>query len=365
MQSRLIPVLTAGWLCALTQAAAAEEMLNLYAWADYFPEPVLAAFEAETGIKVRYDIFDSNANLEAKLMAGSSGYDVVVPNASPHLARQVPVGLYLPLDKSRLKNYRHLDPALLKVLATSDPENRHAVPWMWGSTGLGYDRAAVLSRIPAADLDSLSLLFDPDNAQKLSDCGINVVDSANEVIPAALLYLGRPAYSTDPADLAAAREVLLKIRPYIKTVATSGYPDKLADGDLCFAFGYSGDMFNAAARAKEAGRAVDIGYSVPREGIIAWIDTLAIPADAPHPDSAYAFIDFMLAPKNAAAATNLVNYANANLDATPLVKPEVRDNPGIYPPQEMRQRLTLSPEIGPEHERLLNRIWSDFLNGGS
>jgi putrescine transport system substrate-binding protein len=346
-------------------AAAEEAVLNLYAWADYFPEPVIAAFQQNTGIKVNYDIFDSNATLETKLTAGSSGYDVVVPNASPHLARQVPIGVYQALDKARLTNYAGLDPGLLNTLAAADPGNRFSVPWMWGSTGLGYDRGAVLERIPSVNLDSLALLFDPENARKLADCGINVVDSANEVIPAALLYLDKPAYSMDPADLEAAKEVLMKIRPYIKTIATSGYPDQLADGDLCLAFGYSGDVFNAAARAKEAERNVDIRYSVPREGVIAWIDTLAIPADAPHPDSAYAFIDFMLAPENAAAATNLVNYANASAAATPLVKPEIRNNAGIYPPEDVRLRLTLSPELAPEHERALNKIWSDFRNGAS
>lgn len=363
---RTFALLVASLCLASPNSVAAEEaVLNLYAWADYFPEPVIAAFQEKTGIKVNYDFFDSNATLETKLTAGGSGYDVVVPNASPHLARQIPIGVYQALDKARLTNYGGLDPSLLSALAAADPGNRFAVPWMWGSTGLGYDRDAILKRIPSANLDSLALLFDPENARKLADCGINVVDSSNEVIPAALLYLGRPAYSTDPADLEAAKQVLMKIRPYIKTIATSGYPDQLADGDLCFAFGYSGDMYNAAARAKEAGRKVDIRYSVPREGIIAWIDTLAIPADAPHPDSAYAFIDFMLAPENAAAATNLVNYANASAAATPLVKPEIRDNAGIYPPEDVRRRLTLSPELAPEHERALNKVWSDFRNGAS
>ena len=364
---RALLMLTASGLCALAieAAHADEKILNLYAWADYFPEPVLTAFEDKTGIDVRSDIFDSNATLEAKLTAGSSGYDVVIPNASPHLARQIPIGLYQALDRSKLANYQNLDTTLLATLATADPDNRFAVPWMWGSTGLGYDRNAVLARIPEAPFDSLALLFDPANAAKLADCGINIIDSANEVVPAALMYLGRPAYSTDPADLAAAKEVLMKIRPFVKTITTSGYPDRLADGEICFVFGYSGDMFNAAARAKETGRDADIRYSVPREGIIAWIDTLAIPVDAPHADSAYAFIDFMLAPENAASATNLVNYANANSAATPLVKAEIRDNPGIYPPDEIKRHLTLSPELAPEHERALNRLWSDFVNNAS
>ncbi len=342
-------------------AGAADTDLNLYAWADYFPAPLIAEFEQATGIHVNYDVFDSNETLEAKLSVGNSGYDIVVPNASPHLARQIPAGFYQPLDMSRLGDAGNLDPAILRALATVDPGNRTALPWMWGSTGLGYERTAILKRIPDAKFDSLALLFDPKNAARLADCGINLIDLPGEVIPAALMYLGRPPYSDDPADLEAAADVIRKIRPFIRTIKTSGYPTDLADGTLCLAFGYSGDMFLAAQTAADAKSQVEIGYSIPVEGIIAWIDTLAIPRDAPHVDNAYKFLDFLLQPASAAAATNYGRYANANAAATALVDPAIRDNPGIYPPDAVRAKFALSPLMSPEYSRTLTRLWTTIL----
>ena len=344
-------------------AANAEGILNLYAWADYFPASVIEEFQKTTGIQVNYDVFDSNETLEAKLAAGHSGYDVVVPNASPHLARQIPAGFYQPLDVKRLQNYRNLDPVILKALDAVDPGNRYALPWMWGSTGLGYNRAAVLKRIPDAEFDSLSLLFDPANAARLADCGINIIDSPGEAIPAALMYLGRPPYSSDEADLEAAVAVIKKIRPFVRTIRTSGYPDDMATGETCLVFGYSGDMFMAASRALEAKTGMEIGYSIPKEGIIAWVDTLAIPKDAPHADNAHRFLDFLLRPENAAAATNTSNYANANAAATPLVTAEIRDNPGIYPPASVRAKFALSPLLPPGYDRTINRLWTEIVNG--
>lgn len=344
-------------------SANAEDVLNLYAWADYFPPSVIEEFQKTTGIQVNYDVFDSNETLEAKLAAGHSGYDVVVPNASPHLARQIPAGFYQPLDVKRLQNYQNLDSVILKALDAVDPGNHYALPWMWGSTGLGYNRAAVLKRIPDAQFDSLSLLFDPKNAARLADCGINLIDSPGEVIPAALMYLGRPPYSSDEADLEAAAAAIEKIRPFVRTIKTSGYPDDMATGETCLVFGYSGDMFLAASRALEAKTGVEIGYSIPKEGIIAWVDTLAIPKDAPHADNAYRFMDFLLLPENAAAATNVNSYANANEAATALVSAEIRDNPGIYPPAPVRAKFGLSPLLPASYDRAINRLWARIVNG--
>lgn len=361
---RLAAGLAAAILTAIAfSPARAAEVVNLYSWADYFPEDVIKAFQKETGITVKYDTFDSNEVLETKLSAGQSGYDVVVPNASPHLARQIPAHLYLPLNRSKLKNYDNLDPALLKVLAGADPGNKFAVPWMWGTTGIGYNRAAVLKRIPDAKFDTLGLLFDPANAKRLADCGIGIVDSAGELIPAALSYLGKPAYSAQQSDIDAAAAQLAAIRPYVKSFTASGQSNNLADGDMCVVFGYSGDAYIAESRAKEAGNGITIDYAMPRELMLAWIDTMAIPADAPHPGNAYKFIDFMLRAESAAAATTAYGFANGNRAGTALLAPEVRSNPSVYPPQEQVAKLELTPLLGKDYDRALQRSWTKVKSG--
>jgi putrescine transport system substrate-binding protein len=355
--------ITCVFLAAAASPLRAEETLNLYSWADYFPEATLKAFQQETGIRVIYDTFDSNEVLESKLSAGAAGYDVVVPNASPHLARQIPAKLYLDLDRSKLTQYGNLDPALLKVLATADPGNRHAVPWMWGTTGLIVNRAAILKRIPDAKFDSLGLLLDPENAEKLKDCGIAIVDSAGEMIPAALAYLGKPPFSKQQGDIDAATAALRQIVPFVKTFVTAGQSNALADGEICLAFGYSGDAYIAESRAKEAGSHVTIDYALPRELRLAWIDTLAIPADAPHPGNAYKFIDFMLRAKSAADATTAYGFASGNKAALDLLDPAVRNNPSIYPSTEVMGEVQLTPLLGSAYDRAIERDWTQVKTG--
>ncbi len=368
--ARLAAVLLAAPLMAgltaspvLTSPARAEEVVNLYSWADYFPEDVIKAFEKETGIKVKYDTFDSNEVLESKLSAGQSGYDVVIPNASPNLARQIPAHFYQPLDRAKLKNYGNLDPDLMQVLARADPGNKYAVPWMWGTTGIGYNRAAVLKRIPDAKFDSLAILLDPANAKRLADCGIGLIDSPNELIPAALAYMGKEPYSMADGDIQAGAARIAQIRPYVKSFNTGGQSNSLADGDMCIVFGYSGDAYIAESRAKEAGNGITIEYSMPREMMMAWIDTMAIPADAPHAGNAYKFIDFMLRPENAAAATKAYGFANGNKPGTALLSPAVRDNPSIYPPVEQVAKLQLEPLQTAKYQRDLRRAWTKAVTG--
>ena len=351
--------------CVLMKPAPvqAEEVVNLYSWADYFPEATIKAFEQETGIKVKYDTFDSNEVLETKLSAGASGYDVVVPNASPHLARQIPAKLYQPLDRAKLTQYGNIDPELLQVLAKADPGNTYAVPWMWGTTGLMFNRAAILKRIPDARFDSMALLLDPANAAKLKDCGIGIADSPGEIIPATLAYLGKPPYSTAQADIDAAAAALRQIIPFVKTFATAGQTNGLAEGELCLSFGFSGDAFIAENRAKEVGNGITIDYAVPRELTVAWVDTLAIPADAPHAGNAYKFIDFMLRAKSAADATTAYGFASGNKAALALLDPAIRDNPRIYPSQQSVAQMVLTPPLGATYDRAINRSWTAIKSG--
>jgi putrescine transport system substrate-binding protein len=353
--------------CALLLTAAAparaEETLNLYSWADYFPEATIKAFQRETGIRVIYDTFDSNEVLETKLSAGASGYDVVVPNASPHLARQIPAKLYRELDRSKLSQYGNLDPDLMKVLASADPGNRYAVPWMWGTTGLIYNRAAILKRIPDAQFDSLGLLLNPANAARLKDCGIAIADSAGEMIPAALAYLGKTPFSMDKGDIDVAAATIRQIVPYVKTFVTAGQSNGLAEGEICLAFGYSGDAFIAQNRAKEAGNGITIDYALPHELLLTWIDTLAIPADAPHPNNALLFINFMLRAKSAADATTAYGFSSGNKAALALLDPTIRANPRIYPPASVMGRLRLTPLLGATYDRMIERAWTEVKTG--
>ena len=340
-----------------------DKIVSLFAWADYFPDSVIQAFQKETGITVKYDTFDSNEILETRLSTGGAGYDVVVPNASPHLARQIPAGFYRVLDRSKLPHYGNLDPEVLKVLSRADPGNKFAVPWMWGMTGIGYNKAAVLKRIPDAQFDSLSLLLDPANAKRLADCGIGIVDSDGEMIPAALAYLGKQPFSGEAADIDAAVAQLQKITPYVKSFTQSGQTNNLADGEMCVVFGYSGDVYIAQTRASEAGRKVEIGFASPRELSQAWIDSLAIPKDAPHPDNAYKFIDYMLRAESAATATTEYGFASGNKAALALLDPAIRNNPSIYPPDTQMSVLQLTPLQGPAYDRALLRAWTKVKTG--
>ncbi|HTZ77389.1 MAG TPA: polyamine ABC transporter substrate-binding protein [Stellaceae bacterium] len=351
-------------MLAAGPARAEEPVLNVYNWSDYIAKDTVAKFEAETGIKVRYDVYDSNDVLEAKLSAGHSGYDVVVPSSSPYLTRMAQAKILLKLDKSKLTNYGNLDKQILASAAVADPGNTYGVPYMWGTTGIGYNVDKVKAALgDKAPVDSLKLIFDPATAKKLGGCGISLLDTAEEVFPAALAYAGRPPLSREQKDLERAADIVKAVRPSIKKFHSSQYIDDLANGDICVAFGYSGDVFQAASRAEEAKNGVHIAYTIPREGAMLWIDQMAIPADAPHPENALKFINFILRPEIAAAISNEVAYANPNAKATKLVDPEIRDNPNIYPTAEVRKRLFFDTPVTPQYERLRTRAWTRVKTG--
>ncbi len=361
----MLLVLVAAILVTVTSAGAREaKVLNIYNWSDYIAPNTVPDFEKETGISVNYDVYDSNDVLEGKLLAGDSGYDLVVPSAMPYLARQIASGVYRKIDKAALKNYGNLDPKILAAAAKADPGNQYGVPYMWGTTGFGYNRAMVDARLGGhAPVDSSALIFDPANAKKLASCGISLLDSAEDLFPAALAYLGRNPLSHDPADLARAVKVIEAIRPYIRKFSSSEYINDLANGDLCVAWGYSGDIVQARNRARQAKNGVDIVYTIPKQGAMMWIDMMAIPADAPHPGNALKFIDYILRPKVAAQITDAVDYANANRAATKLVDPRIADDPAIYPSAAVRARLFFDTPVTPQYERLRTRAWMRIKTG--
>ncbi len=358
-------LLTLGLLMLSLPATAAEEkLLNVYNWSDYIAPDTIEKFTAETGIKVNYDVYDSNETLAAKLQAGQSGYDVVFPSASPFLAQQVKAGLYQPLDRTKITNWGSLDPAILKALQTSDPGNAHAVPYMIAATGIGFNIDKLNKLLPpGTPRDSWSLLFDPAVVSKLKGCGVSLLDAPVEVFPAALAYLGKTGASQSTEDLAAAAEVVSKIRPNIRYFHSSKYINDLANGDICLAHGYVGDLVQARNRAREAGRGVDIGIVIPKEGAILGVDVAAIPVDAPHPDNAHRFIDFLLRPAIIAAITNTVGYANAVLPARPLVKKEILADPVVYPPEAVRAKEFQVPPASPDFERVRTRAWTKVKTG--
>ena len=348
----------------LIAAAAEEKRLHVYNWSDYIAPDTIANFTKETGIEVTYDVYDGNEVLEAKLLAGRSGFDIVVPSASPYMARQIAAGAYRALDKAKLPNLKDLDPRILALAATADPGNAHGVPYLWSVTGIGYN-TALLDRAlgPDAPRDRLALLFDPAYAQKLAACGIAMLDTPQEVVPAALAYFGRDPKSHAEADLAAAIALIDKVRPYVRKFHSSQYINDLATGDICIALGYSGDVMQARNRAREAESPVEIAFRVPREGAQMSIDMLGIPADAPHPDNAHAFIDYILRPEVIAAISNAVSYPNPNLAATPFVDAEIRDDPGIYPPESVKRLLYIDVPASRAYERARTRAWTRMKSG--
>lgn len=354
------------WLAfAALPARAAGPELHVYNWSDYIAPDTIADFTKETGIAVTYDVYDGNEVLEAKLLAGHSGYDIVVPTAMPYMARQIAAGAYRPLDKSKLPNLKNLDPAILALVADADPGNRYGAPYMWGVTGIGFNPALVATALgPNAPTDSLALLFDPANAEKLASCGISLLDTPEEVFPAAFSYLGIDPRSRDPADLDKAAAMLAKIRPYVRKFHSSEYINDLANGDICVALGYSGDVVQARNRAAEAKNGVEIVFRVPREGALMAVDMMGIPKDAPDPDNALAYINYILRPEVAAAITNTVSYPNPNLAATRFVKPEIRDDPGIYPPEAVRKLFHGDVPAPRDYERARTRAWNRVKAGG-
>jgi putrescine transport system substrate-binding protein len=340
----------------------AEKVLNVYNWSDYIDPTVIDDFQKETGITVKYDVFDSNEVLETKLLAGNTGYDIVVPSAS-FLERQIKAGVFQVLDRSRLPNLKNLDPEITRRIAMHDPGNDHSVNYLWGTSGVGYNEAKVLAAMPDAPVDSFRMFYDPKVVAKFKNCGVAILDAPSEVVGTVLIYLGKDANSENPEDLAAAEKVLTSIRPYIKYINSSKYIEDLANGEICLALGWSGDVLQARDRAVEAGNGVTVKYRIPREGAVMFFDMLAIPADAKHVKNAHLFIDFLMRPDVAARNSNFVNYANGNAASFSLIKEEIRNDPGIYPSEEIKPKLVPDLAESPQFTRLLTRSWTRFKTG--
>jgi putrescine transport system substrate-binding protein len=341
-------------------AAESGKVLNLYIWSDYLAPTTLPRFEKQTGIKVNAAFYDTNETLDAKLHAGGGGYDIVMPTAS-YFETQIKAGMYLPLDKSKLPNLKNMDPQLMAKVAFHDPGNAHGVIYMWGTNGIGYNEKKVKELLPDAPLDSWRMVFDPKVASKVAKCGISVLNSPAEMMRAVFSYLGKDPNSQKPDDLAQGEAVLLKIRPYIRSINSSEYIEALANGDLCVAVGYNGDVMQARDRAQDANKGIEVKYSIPQEGTILWFDMLAIPKDAPHPESAYAFINFVMMPEVIGEITNFKGYANANAVAQPLAS--VKNDPGIYPTPELMPKLTVQLADSDDQTRAITRVWEKFKTG--
>lgn len=332
-------------------------MLHVYNWADYIGHDTVARFEARTGIKVVYDTYDSDETLEAKMMAGDSGYDVVSASTD-FFSRQIKAGIYRPLDKSLLPNWHNLDPAVLAVEAQADPGNRHALPYLRHVNGFAYNVARVRERMPQAPVDSLDMLFKPEVIRHFADCGVTFLDSAEDVLQLALNYLHLDPNTSRSADYARAEQLLLAVRPYIRAFDSSEYMNGLATGEFCISMSWSGDYAISRARARAAGVDVPLAFTVPREGANESFDALLIPVDAPHPLAAHRFLNYILEPQVIAAITNDIRYANDNLAANAYVLPEILNDPTIYPSPQVQQRLYRSREVDPSLERLRTRTWT-------
>lgn len=355
---------TLGLMLGLTCAAADRaKVLNIYAWAEYFPPDVIAKFQAESGIHVNYAVLDSPETAETILSVGNSNYDLVTMNASPELAREIPKGFWKKLDQTRLPNAHNADPQIMQRLKSVDPGNQYAMPWMWGTTGLIYNPEKIKAIMPTAPLDSLDMVLKKSVAAKFAACGISMLDSWGDVLPMVARYIGQPRLSAKQADLDAVMTKLQEIQPYLRRIATAGYYQQLAEGDLCLAIGYSGDAMIARRMVAESHGNVKIDYSFAREMVPFYIDNMVIPADSPNPTGALAFIDFVMRPEISASVTRFIGFATGNAAALPLLEPAVRDNTIIYPPPAVRQRLELQAVYTPEETRAFTRAWLLFKSG--
>ena len=357
-------ILAAFATIALVGPALAQDagVVNVYNWQEYIADDTIPNFQAETGITVRYDVYASNEELEGKLSPGNSGYDLVFPSGS-FLERQIEAGFYQPIDRSRLTNYGNLDPVVLEQAAVHDAGNAHSIPYMSFTVGLGYNVDKVAERLGDAPPDSWDLLLDPENAAKLADCGILILESPSEVVSSVLNYLGLDPNSESAEDLAKAEEALMAIRPHVRNFDSTTYIDLLASGEVCLVVGYSGDVLNAASSAEEAGQGVNVAYLAPKEGVLTAFDLMAIPADAPNVDNVYKFIDYMLQPEVTAAISNAVYFASANKEALAFVDEDVRNNPGVYPPAEVVAESFGVKAHSAAFDRLLNRTWTRIKTG--
>ncbi|MDQ0475346.1 polyamine ABC transporter substrate-binding protein [Labrys wisconsinensis] len=352
----------AGLLAASAARADEEKVLHVYNWADYIGETTLADFEKETGIKVVYDTYDASETVDAKMMAGKSGYDVVLHSGS-FLPRLIKAGAFQKLDKAKLTNWGNLDPHTLGIIATYDPGNQYGVPYMWGTVGITYNLDMVKERIKDAPLDSLDMLFNPDYAGKLRDCGISVLDSPTDIMPMALAYFGKKQDTEDPADYQVVVDAFAKVHDAIKTFDSENYLNALPNKELCMAFTWSGDYATAMTRAKEAGVDLHLQYVVPKTGAPAWFDAWVIPADAPHPQNAQLFLNYMLRPEVIAAATNTTHYANSIPASNKLVDPAILNDPAVYPDAAVQARIWAKVSATQSGQREFTRAWSRIRTG--
>jgi putrescine transport system substrate-binding protein len=347
---------------AITPSVAQERVVNIYNWSDYIDPAILTDFTKETGIKVVYDVFDSNEILETKLLAGGSGYDIVVPSGE-FLGRQIPAGVFQKLDKAKLPNLKNMWDVIEKRTAAYDPGNEYSINYMWGTTGIGYNKAKIKQALGVDKIDSWDVLFDPEKSAKLKDCGIYVLDSASEMLRPALQYIGADPNAPTAEDFAKVEELYLKIRPNIRKFHSSEYINALANGDICMAVGYSGDIFQARDRAEEAGQGIEIGYGIPKEGAQMWFDQMAIPADAPHVAEANEFLNYIMRPEVIAKASNVVFYANGNKASQPLLDKGIIDNPEIYPDAATMEKLFVPLPYDTKTQRLVTRAWTKIVTG--
>jgi putrescine transport system substrate-binding protein len=347
----------------LSPARAEERTVNFYNWSNYMAPGVLEDFTRETGIKVVYDTFDANETLETRLLAGKSGYDVVVPTGY-FLQRQITAKVFLKFDKSKLPNLANAWPVITKELATYDPGNNFGANYMWGTTGIGYNvKMAQKILGPDARIDSWDMVFKPENLAKFKDCGIHMLDSADDILPAALGYLGIDPNSTKQADLEKAADLVIKIRPYVRKFHSSEYLSALASGEICFVVGWSGDIMQARSRAAEAKSDIEIGYTIPKEGAQMFFDNLAIPADARNVTEAYELINYLYRPDVAAKNSNFLSYANGNLASQKLVDPKILNDKNIYPDEETQKKLFVITARDPATQRVINRLWTKVKTG--
>jgi putrescine transport system substrate-binding protein len=362
---RMLNLLLVGLAAASIAAAAGtreKKVLNVFTWPDYIGPTTIADFEKEYGIKVNYDTYDSTEMAEARLLAGRTGYDVV-DHAERYSARLIPIGVYQPLNKAKLTNWGNLDPWVLEALDGADPGNRYGVPYLWGTTGFTYNVRMIKERMPNAPVHSGDMIFKPEVAQRFADCGITFLDEPTDVIPMVMIYLGHDPNSLDPRELAEAEATLKSVRPYIRYFSSAKMLIDLPNEEVCIAMSWSGDYAQAMYRAQEAGKPVQLAYTTPSEGTLAWFDLWFIPADAPHPQNAHLFLNYLLRPEVIAAVSNETRYAAPNPKAMPMVLPEVRDDPAVYPTEEVKQSLKKGVLHTPKEERLRSRLWSRVKTG--
>lgn len=360
MNKRFLTLTAVAALCA---GAAVAEEVRVYNWSDYIDEELLAKFETETGIKLIYDVFDSNEVLETKMLAGGSGYDVVVPTGT-FLQRQISAGAFQKLDLSKLPNHANMWDVVADRTAQYDPGNAYSINYMWGTTGLGVNVGKVTELLGEdAPIDSWDLVFKPENMEKLAACGVHFLDAPSEMIPAALKYLGEEPNSHDKDVIKKVEAVYTAVRPYIQKFNSSEYINALANGDICVAVGWSGDILQARDRAAEAENGVEIAYNAPKEGAQMWFDQMAIPVDAPNPDAAHTFLNFIMDAQNMAAASNYVYYANGNKASQEFLVEDVIDDPAIYPSEAALDNLFTTTPYDSKVQRVVTRLWTKIKSG--